>query len=62
MNAHKSDITIGNSDIVKISCEFAIGLAVKTVRPILLATNKPIDSTLFIANLNAKLQDSWYNN
>ena len=49
MNVHKSDFTIGNSGIVKISCEFAIGLAVKTVRTILLATNKPIDTTLFIS-------------
>lgn len=49
MNVHKSDITIGNSGTIKINCEFAIGLAVKTVRTILLATNKPTDTTLFIS-------------
>jgi len=49
MNVHKSDITIGKFGIVKISCEFAIGLAVKTVRTILIETNKPIDTTLFIS-------------
>jgi hypothetical protein len=49
MHVHKSDITIGNSGTVKISCEFAIGLAVKIVSIMLEATNKHIDNTLFIS-------------